>query len=385
MQRKEENLLRTLEEKWLNGTITDEEAAIYAEWYNQDQSNPVFVPSQIAESRDAHRNVLFRYIHLHLYGADQTPGAESDHGKGKIKRLLLAVGSVAAVLILGTFFVFHFFLSGKELSGKRIADVAPGHCGMVLTFDGGRRRIIVDPLKDGWITRIDGMDVFKRKGKLVYTGTSSEDAINIASTDTGRQFCVQLPDGSLVYLNAATSIRYSLDFKKKRVIDLDGEAYFEIKANPHHPFRVNVHGKIIEVLGTHFNVSAYANEPYMITTLLTGKVAVHSGNQRKILKPDEAAYISPHSSEINISKADVFSQVQWRQQEFNFDNVSLREIMHEIERWYGIKVSFDPDVNFNMRFAGSTPMNQNLSEVLKVLQLGGLKFELDGKRLIVKN
>jgi ferric-dicitrate binding protein FerR (iron transport regulator) len=227
-------------------------------------------------------------------------------------------------------------------------------------------------------------------GVITYTinpdaEVSKEDAnaFNTLSTPTGGQYNIVLADGTKVYLNTVSSIKYPTRFNgDQRVVELEGEAYFEVAKNKDKPFIVKSENQSIEVLGTHFNVHAYNNESVVKTTLLEGSVAITYKNQKAVLKPGQQSNVADNSTKIVIRKVDTQSAVAWKNGRFKFDNADLKSVMKQLERWYGIKVEYRGDVS-DVRFNGGTFMNKNLSEVLKVLELSNIKFKVEGKTIIV--
>jgi len=283
------------------------------------------------------------------------------------------------------------------------AGIAPGKNGAVLTLADGSR-VVLDSLGNGVVATQHGTQVVLQGGGIAYDATNAatgEVAYNTMSTPKGRQFQVTLPDGTKVWLNAASSISYPTVFSgEKRQVSLTGEAYFEVMKNPKMPFVVNIHlsdeetlgprEAKIEVLGTHFNVNAYDNEATINTTLLEGSVkVVRSGYgnrqdnmQEVILKPRQQAvmrFISPITID---SSPDLNKVMSWKNGLFNFEGASLAEIMRQLERWYDIEVAYEkgiPDVEFEGKMTRDVPLN----DLLKMLERSAIHFRIEGRKLIV--
>ena len=388
MKEKNANRLKILEQKWLDGSISDEEAQFYARWYNWKQNQKVFVPDAIAEGFVEHHHLLFNRIVnvLDKEGNKFQLFYKKIQKKKAVRISLLRYGAAATIL---TFVILSvLFVTNNKRQSNNIAtnDVAPGKSGLILTLDNGKK-IMLDSIKDGLISVQQGIKVYKRNGRIEYEGTATSSILNTATTDVGRQYEIVLPDHSKVWLNAQSELQYPLTFaNNERKVFLKGEAYFEVQhKNNNVPFIVETSNKSIQVLGTHFNVNAYDDNDNIVATLIEGSIAMRSGNNSKIIRPNQAAISSQNNTNISIENVVASNAIMWMKREFNFEDLTLSDIMKLIERWYGVKVAYQPDVNRNARFAGSTPMNQNLSEVLKVLELSGIHFQLENKTLKVMN
>lgn len=301
--------------------------------------------------------------------------------------------AAAAVLLLfatGAYFWINSNRPGKQAIVQQPVDIAPGKDGAVLTLADGRQ-VVLDSLGNGVIAIQNGAQVLLQNGKVVYeAGQASISAdqlqFNTMSTPKGRQFQLLLPDGTKVWLNAASSIRYPTFFAgNERRVAVTGEVYFEVTKNKKMPFRVTVNESAgIEVLGTHFNVNAYSNEPELKTTLLEGSVKVSSmGNDQSfILKPGEQAAI--HHSQLTIhDNIDLDKVMAWKNGLFNFEGVPITEVMKQIERWYDITVVYEKGVP-NIEFYGEIGRNLSLAELIVALKDVGVHFRIEeGRRLVV--
>jgi ferric-dicitrate binding protein FerR (iron transport regulator) len=256
-------------------------------------------------------------------------------------------------------------------------DVAPGGNKALLTLADGQT-IVLDSAANGALAeqgaaRITKMD----NGKIIYQRLeqklNSPVLYNTMTTPRGGQYQLQLPDGSQVWLNAASSIRYPTRFTgETREVSISGEAYFEVTKDPARPFIVKTQKEDIRVLGTHFNVNAYADDAAMKTSLLKGSVKVGAAN----LKPGQA-YVNGR-----VIKTDVDQDVAWKNGAFNFNNVTLKEAMRQLSRWYDVDIVYEgtaPD----MTFVGEMGRDLTLGQVLKGLDVMGVKFRIEGKKLIV--
>lgn len=264
--------------------------------------------------------------------------------------------------------------------------ITPGTNGAILTLADGRQ-VILDSAGNGLLTTGEGTELALNNGKLSYlSAPENPSAItyNTVSTPNGRQFQILLPDGSMVWLNAGSSIRFPTSFSAtERVVDISGEVYFEVAKNKEKPFKVNTGNAIIEVLGTHFNVNAYANEAGVKTTLLEGAVKVSAGKESALLKPGDQSMFSYREGTLKVAPgADTEKVMAWKNGYFHFDDTDLREAMRQLERWYDVKVVYN-NTNPETRFGGTLNRNMPLPELLRFLEGAGLHFRMEGNKLIL--
>lgn len=310
----------------------------------------------------------------------------------------------AAVLVLALGVSSYFFLiqpnpSSILTGGKTsVQDIPPGKNGAILTLADGTR-LVLDSMANGTIANQHGTEISLKDNELVYDATAAtgEAAKNTITTPKGRQYHVTLPDGTEVWLNAASSIEYPVAFKgEERRVKISGEVYFDVTNRSWQPFVVETGDMKVEVLGTSFNINAYANEQTTQTTLLTGAVKITPAHasaadhkaRHKILVPGQTAILSktdtPAEPSLTVTESiDPGKITAWKNGLFNFDGVDLYSIMRQLERWYNIDVQYvgKPE---NVIFKGKMHRNTNLSDVLKVLETMDVNFELKGNTLYVK-
>ncbi len=272
-------------------------------------------------------------------------------------------------------------------------DLLPGGNKAVLTLANGRK-IILDSAANGTLAQQGNTRVIKLdNGQLAYNagGQTGTGDINTLATPRGGQYQLNLPDGSKVWLNAASSLSYPVAFTgKDRTVTLTGEAYFEVAGNAAQPFYIKMppsqpgRSEVkVEVLGTHFNISAYSDEASINTTLLEGAVKVTSGNHLQVLKPGQQAQVSTAGVIQLVNNADVELAVAWKNGEFRFKRADMASIMNQLARWYNFNVQYTSPVPA-MRYSGSIGRSAKLSEVLEMLgTLTGARFELKGNILKV--
>lgn len=311
--------------------------------------------------------------------------------RSRLKRLRGILPYVAAMFLIAV--VTSYFIVVLQLrEGPAIADVQPGGNRATLTLGDGRTidlsekqdGIIVD---DG-ISYLDGSTVLSEQvNEGIRVGGKQHLTL---TTPKGGTYQIKLPDGTVVWLNAASILKYPSRFDgNERVIELEGEAYFDvaIAGAQHVPFKVIAHGQVIEVLGTEFNVSAYADDPETKTTLVEGNVrvkAVGSGGTNlsssfSYLKPGQQAVT--RGSFLDISEVDIFDYTAWRDGMIVLNGARLADVMRQVERWYDVVVDV-PVLKTNKTAYVIINRNENLSSVLKALEeTYQVKLKLEGRRV----
>jgi transmembrane sensor len=304
-----------------------------------------------------------------------------------------AAASILLTLAAGGYFLARNSRHDQPLALQKPATIGPGKQGAILRLADGTA-LVLDSLGNGTIATQNGARVLLKNGQLAYDPTgkgTGEATYNTMTTPKGRQFQLMLPDGTKVWLNAASSIQFPTIFSgKDRRVRVTGEAYFEVVADKKMPFRVNVNNQAeIEVLGTNFNINAYDNEAAIKTTLLEGKVKVVSARDNHpatILQPGQQAVIrpgDPSGSLVPVQAADIDKVMAWKNGVFNFEGASLREVMNQIERWYDITVVYDKNVP-DIKFFGEISREFNLADLIDALKDAGVHFKIEtGRKLVV--
>ncbi|WP_316838309.1 FecR family protein [Pedobacter nutrimenti] len=301
------------------------------------------------------------------------------------------IGVAASILILG----IAVFYTNRAKKVEQVAplyanDVAPGGNKAFLVLSNGKR-LALGELSNGTIARQSGIKVTKKAdGQLIYTiedhgQTRQANEYNTIETPKGGQYEVRLPDGTIVWLNSASTLKYPVSFAafKERKVLLKGEAYFEVAKDSQHPFTVKSDRQTIEVLGTHFNVNTYPDEPLVKTTLLEGSVKVSSNNMAdRVLKPGQQADLSMNG-ELKVSDVDTELSVAWKNKQFMFESEKIETIMRMIERWYNVEVEYTGEKT-EERFGGSVSRFDHVSKVLKSLEsTGKVHFKIQGRKIYV--
>lgn len=267
-----------------------------------------------------------------------------------------------------------------------VNEIMPGSNKAVLTLGDGQK-VILDDAKSGQIATEEGVVIKKLSdGQLSYAASGNDVGIeqNNLSIPKGGQYHVTLPDGTQVYLNSSSSLSYPTQFSgHSRNVTLKGEAYFEVAKNAKMPFRINVKDKQqIEVLGTHFNVEAYADEQLINTTLLEGSVKIFTENKNVILKPGQMAVHDPSKS-LTTQKADLEEIMAWKNGIFIFNNENITTVMKKVARWYDVDVIFKGDMG-DINFVGNYSRSKSLANLLKNIELmDKVHFRTEGRRITV--
>ena len=267
-------------------------------------------------------------------------------------------------------------------------DILPGGNKAVLTLS-NRSDINLENVSNGTIIKDGDTKISKlNDGQLVYNILEEKPTqvlYNTVTTPRGGQYQLLLSDGSKVWLNSASSIRFPVSFNgNERRVEVSGEAYFEVAKNPSMPFKVDVDGKNeVEVLGTHFDINSYADEGSIKTTLLEGSVKVTSlkTQESKLITPGQQAQLNT-DGQIAISKTDLDNVMAWKNGYFNFDGADTRTVMQFVSRWYDVDVVYDGEIP-RREFGGDIEKNLKLSQLLKILGKNDLQFKLEGKKLVV--
>lgn len=321
------------------------------------------------------------------------------HTKRSLFRMQVAAAWLIVISLLGIWFKITHDKKNvtAPLSTHQVVQIHPGGNKAFLTLDDGTV-INLNEMEHEAAPSDSNITVEKNDGILIYkntTGKRSNAKYNKLTTPRGGQFRVLLPDGTKVWLNAASSIRYPLAFsEKERVVELTGEAFFKVqklyKKNKtgRVPFKINVTSSsgdhaAIQVLGTSFNVSAYENENMFKISLKHGTVKVEKGNKIQLIKPGEEAEVY-NNNHINLVKnADIEQATAWKDGAFLFENEDIRSIMKQVGRWYDVDVIYMGQYPA-ARFDGKISRNADISEMLKILKLSGVQFTVTGKTILIQ-
>jgi len=361
----------------LTQQASDEEVARYIHWFNSMQPKGNIVPENAALKEAA----LLARIR-----------SEIKTKKNRHIRKKIYIGVAAAILLTFIGFNSYFFLfknsRQRAVHVQQIAaGIGPGGNHAVLTLANGQQ-VQLDQMGNGKIADQNGSAVTKdSSGSVAYHAASAmaKEAIqyNSLSTPRGGQYRLTLSDGTKVWLNAASSIRFPAAFVvSERKVDITGEVYFEVKHNAARPFIVSAGGMQVRVLGTHFDVNAYGDDGAIRTTLLRGSVKITNGKQSAVIVPGEQANVRKAATDIIVKKVDVDQMIAWTRGFLSMHDNDVHELMTQLSRWYNVDVVYRGKAP-KSNLGGFINRNANLSDVLSALEAGGIHTRLEGRSIIV--
>jgi ferric-dicitrate binding protein FerR (iron transport regulator) len=400
------NQFSDLLKRYRLGTCTEEERKWVEGWYNERRNN-IYNPLTNEEEALAGERMYGNVMTVLSY---ETPKNVVPLWR-QSKVWWVAAGTIFIMATAG-----YFVMNNKPVVTKTaevpkqpvVQPVLPGGNKAVLTLADGST-IVLDSAANGALTQQGNSQVIKTEnGELVYeeavrnSGTPltthhSPLAYNSISTPRGGQYQIVLPDGTRVWLNAVSSLRFPASFTgNEREVQLTGEAYFEVAGQPlssdgkrKKPFIVtilptagNAEGSKVEVLGTHFNIKAYNDESAIKTTLLEGAVSMSTSKTRRVLKPGQQAQAAKDGQMIVDEDADTDEAIAWKNGRFQFTDASVETVMREIARWYDVEIVYAGKVPAE-KFEGEIPRNSNITEVFRILELSNVHCKIEGKKITV--
>ena len=330
------------------------------------------------------------------FGHDIGPERSDNH----VIRAWYQVGiaaSILAILSIGLYFYTHRTINSQVaisepeiIKGKAI--IKPGGDKAVLTLSDGSK-IILEDAKKGLLANQAGVSIQKTAdGELLYSFAKNLSSVseilpeeviyNKIETPFGGKYQINLPDGSKVWLNSASTLRFPALFSgNTREVELNGEAYFDVAKNPNKPFKVITKDQIVEVLGTQFNINSYSDEETFKTTLIEGSVKIIYKDRVVLLSPGQQ--FQPNLRSSQVIEADTEQVTAWKNGYFLFKDEDIRSIMRKISRWYNVEVNYTGDIP-DVGFGGNISRSKDINEVLNVLQLtNAVHFKVEGRRITV--
>ncbi|MBT2563740.1 DUF4974 domain-containing protein [Pedobacter sp. ISL-68] len=381
----------TLIDKYINNLATESEKLLVEEYYNrmeaQEKNELKLNDEELLKAKTY--NQIKRKIQ-----------EESKYKSGSNIRLKRQINwkwiGIAAILLVTTGLSFWIYRIQKK-NAVVVTDYASlikaGVDKAVLTLANGSK-VVLDSSENKMIAINNGVGIKKvANGLLEYVHVTSahqldetkEEVYNKIETPRGGQYKVVLNDGTVVWLNAASSLRYPVEFNgKQRKVELTGEGYFEVAHEKSKPFIVVTNRQEVTVLGTHFNINAYTDEPAVKTTLLEGKVKVFSKINAKqgYLKSGEQAVLS--GQDFNVHQVDIMAETDWKDGRFIFRDEDFASILRKLSRWYNIDVEYNTKSTDNLSFSGQISRSKSLKEVLNILTLtNDVKFKVKERRVTV--
>lgn len=377
-----EELIRTILKRYRAGTCSPEERQIIEDWY-QEQLDLSDWDFKSGDGPAIGANIKTRIYEGLALTNPVYPAS------GKNRNWFVIAGAAAALLLAVTAALYFIPVQRKDkLAGNPIitknGHKAKGH--PILTLANGEKVLLDGNAAAQAIRQGDAEIRQSEQGKLSYevlSNTSSKPVYNTLSTPRGTKYQLRLPDGTKIWLNAASSITYPTAFYgDSRTVSITGEVYFEVASNPKKPFLVKTEAATVSVLGTHFNVNAYSDEPAMKTTLLEGRVKISQGQQNRLLEPGEQASINPAGT-ISVLKDVNEAQVMgWKDGKFILDKVDVHTLMRQLARWYDLKVVYRGEIT--QHFWGTVSEEMTAVQLFQMLEsTGAAHFKLEGNTVIV--
>ena len=350
----------------------------YDQWRNED-----LLAQKMKDFYQVDSEAIFQRIERGING-----------GENPMKRVLRLWPriAVAAAVLLAVVIAGKFLLPGSVKEDRAAVhvpqDISPGSNKAFLVLGNGQRISLTDA-RNGTIAEQAGRAIKKTAdGVVVYDRSNGEDRnaaqlYNTVETPRGGQYQVMLADGSKVWLNAASSLKYPPAFKgADREVELTGEAYFEIAADKAHPFKVKTASQTVEVLGTRFDINSYSDEKHTATTLIDGSVKVTAATGQFVIKPGEQTI--NNGQQLQVAPANIENVIDWRNGDFYLNRVDFRVAMRKIARWYDIDVIYDANVPANIESGGWISRDKPLSAVLNAMErTGQVHFKVEGKKVYV--
>lgn len=389
--------------KHLNDELTDQERQELDKWVQQSEEHRRFFRQFTDEAALAATLKEYETSKDIVYNQIKEAVSFNAPADKKVVKMrwfsLRKFTAVAASLLVlaGTFMWWSAHKENKKASPTAALptdrDRRPASEGAVLKLADGTE-IVLDNAVDGAVAKQGNTAITKQGGLLSYAGNhpASNVLYNTLSTPKGKIYQLLLPDSSKAWLNAASSIRFPTAFTEgERNVEITGEVFFEVKKDAEMPFRVTVsHRATISVLGTSFNVNAYDNEDALRTTLVTGSVRVQITEQEAagngvVLKPGQQAQVKRIHAEQSITvvhNANIQNVTGWKNGYFSLDNLTLEELMREVERWYDVEVVYEKEIPVKA-FFGKVNRDLSLLDFMEGLKDWGVRFRLEGRKLII--
>lgn len=365
-----EQELLALIERVENGTATGEDLGAYNAWCNSFQQQGVPVPD-------------FEMVRAEILRRINTEVRPKN-----MRRPVYRVAAVAAILLLLAGGIYFYMQPRAQLLADNAAATVPVTGKAVLTLADGTV-IALDDAADGELAKQSGAKIIKRNSnQLSYESVSAEQTATIAyntlQTPRGAKYSITLPDGSLVWLNASSRLRFPTSFTgSERVVELIGEGYFEIAQDVSLPFKVKVGQMEVQVLGTRFNIMAYPDEPEIRSTLVDGAVKLYAEGSQVVLKPGQQGTFNDTRAGFRVKPAKTADVLAWMDGYFVFDNEDIAVMMRRIERWYDVDVVLSPGIA-GKRFGATISQQKDISSVLKALEMtGSIHFKIEGRKITV--
>jgi transmembrane sensor len=368
----------------IQGIASEMEEERLRKWIGESKENKTTFEQLTDQEYHTKRLEDFR---LYNVSGDHLPNIwQKINKQPKVRQFTLRqVGAAAAVLLLvtaSTIFFRYYMGPSRPIKGQALNDFAPASERAILMMGSGKQVALGD--KDTTLQQ-NGLTVAQQSGTLVYQDENKPVAEQLLVTPRAATFKVTLADGTTVWLNAGSSLRFPSRFDgAERLVELQGEAFFDIAKDTKHPFIVTTTGMRVQALGTSFDVKAYKEERQAKATLITGAVQVNAGERKEVLKPGEQVIYEHEKQRFNTVTADTRQVLGWKDKQFIFGGTSTGEVMQEIGRWYDVDIVYENGFTGEDLYHGEISRTVTLSKLLEMMQTtGAAQFRMQGKTLYV--
>ncbi len=383
---KNNKIYRTIPEllaKAIAGTLNEEESARLQAWRKENEVNERLY-EEVASAeymerkcREATRvNIVEGYMSV----------LRKRKRHARVQRIR-RVSAVAAGILIPLLVVMIWFGQKEEIPSVQVAEVIRhGEVKAELIFSDGTTKFLEAKVKDSLLLQ-QGANIVIRNEGLSYVGDTSaaEVQYHTLRVPRGGEYSITLSDGSVVYLNSESELRYPVKFAgEDRRVYLSGEAYFDVTADKEHPFVVDLKTSAVKVLGTGFDVRAYKDENEILTTLVSGSVVFSAGKESVVLKPGEQAVLD-QSGELETREVDTYLYTAWKEGVFAFKQQRLEEIMKIVSRWYNVNVFWENASQKEVVFTGKMRRYDDFSKIVEMLEMtGNTEFEIKGNNIFIR-
>lgn len=364
--------------RYRNGQVSEEEKTLVESWYAEYTQNAATPEIDDQELENNREEILRRIL-----------SEVSDQRKINYRRLISIAAFAILIIYAGVFFIKQRkpHQDQPALAAKKDnSNLLPGGNRAMLILSNGNT-INLNDTKNGALANEKGVLIHKNaNGRITYdragrNASHEANVFNTVVTPKGGQYQLVLGDGTKVWLNAASTLKYPVTFSgPKREIELSGEAYFEVAHDQHKPFRVISNGQTVEVLGTHFNVNAYPDEKITRTTLLEGSVKVLAGEMSSKIKPGEQVQFK--DGHLAVTPADIEEAIAWKKGFFYFKDADIQTVMRQLSRWYDVSVKYEGQVP-TREFSGQMNKNITASQLMHILSIEQIHYRIEGRTIII--
>ena len=378
----------------IHHTVSDKEQKLLDQWLEESVSHRKFYESVKRFYADGS---VFENNKEDIDQAWKNFRRKTKLSKNKYSRII----SYASFILLGALITTAiYFISPKRDEQQPVvaevdAPIKPGSSKAILILDNGEVHELSENTEE--VFSAEGAQIKNTGNRLEYIPETEEKSkrkeekvkYNTLEIPRGGEYFLVLSDGTKVWLNSETTLRYPVYFKDgQRNVELTGEAYFEVAENRNAPFLVTSCEQVVKVLGTKFNISSFQEYPFVLTTLVEGKVEVFlekSPDTKQILLPNDQSRFDKDEERLSKRKVDPYKYIAWKEGRFVFEDELLSDIMKTLSKWYNVDIIFASEQSENFRFTGNLKRYENFGEILKkIAKTNEVEFIIEGRQVIVK-